>query len=217
MPKSDKPAYNLMVFLNLLALVLHLSRTTYIILTLLNKGERLMIRKLCLTIALLGSCTYAGADVNDTGYIGLGFGSVDYDAESISNFNDPTGFELMLGKEISRNLSFELSYIDFGEADDGTAPVWRLDGKSITAGALLGGKVGKTADVFLKLGLHSWDIDLTEDGAGVIARDDGTDIFYGFGVAVKTSDNISIGARYNIYDFGGDDVTMLSINAQLSF
>lgn len=82
-----------------------------------------MIRKLCLTIALLSTCTYAGADVSDTGYIGLGFGSVDYDADSISSFDDPTGFEIILGKEISRNLSFELSYIDFGEADDGIAPV----------------------------------------------------------------------------------------------
>ena len=176
-----------------------------------------MNRKLCLTIALLSTCTYAGADVTETGYIGVGFGSVDYDAESISNFDDPTGFELMLGKEISRNLSFELSYIDFGEADDGAAPLQRLEGDAITVGALLRGKVGKTADVFLKLGMLSWDRELTQDGAGVIARYDGTDIFYGFGVSVKTTDNLSIGARYNVYDFDGDDVTMLSINAQLSF
>ena len=176
-----------------------------------------MIRKLCLTIALLSACTYAGADVSDTGYIGLGFGSVDYDAEEASSFDDPTGFEIMLGKEISRNLSFELSYIDFGEADNGTAPVRRLEAKTITAGALLRAKVGRTADVFLKLGMHSWDSDLTEDGAGVISRNEDTDIFYGFGVMVKTTDNISIGARYNVYDFDGDDVTMLSINAQLSF
>ena len=176
-----------------------------------------MIRKLCLTIALLGSCTYSAADVKDTGYIGLGIGSVDYDAESISSFNDSTGFELILGKEISRNLSLELSYIDFGEADDGIAPVWRLDGKSITAGALLRAKVGRAADVFVKLGMHSWDIELTEDGSGVIGKDDGIDIFYGLGVTVKATNNIGIGARYNVYDFDGDDVTMLSINAQLSF
>jgi len=176
-----------------------------------------MIRKLCLTIALLSTCTYAGADVMDTGYIGVGFGSVDYDAESISNFDGPTGFELMVGKEISRNLSFEISYIDFGEADDGTTPVRHLESDAITAGALLRGKVGKTADVFLKLGMLSWDKEVTQDGAGLIDKDDGTDIFYGFGVMVKASDNISIGARYNSYDFDGDDVTMLSINAQLSF
>ena len=176
-----------------------------------------MIRKLCLTIALLSTCTYAGADVSDTGYIGLGIGSVDYDAESTSNFDDPTGFELMVGKEISRNLSFELSYLDFGEADNGTAPVRRLEGKTITAGVLLRAKAGSAADVFVKLGMHSWDRDLTEDGAGVIAKDDGTDIFYGLGVMVKATDKLSFGARYNVYDFDGDDVTMLSINAQLGF
>jgi hypothetical protein len=176
-----------------------------------------MNRRLGLTTALLLTCSGANADVNDTGYIGIGFGSVDYDADSISNFNDPTGFELIVGKEIDRNLSFELSYIDFGEAHDGTAPVWRLDASSITAGALIRAKAGQTADVFLKLGLHSWDIDLKEDGFGTLASDDGTDMFYGFGVMVKTGDNLGIGARYNVYDFDGDDVTMLSINAQLSF
>lgn len=176
-----------------------------------------MIKKFGLTMVLL--CVAAGANAGnaDTAYVGIGFGSVDYDADEISSFDDPTGFEILVGKEINRNLSFELSYIDFGEADDGIAPVWRLDADAITAGALIRAKAGKTAEVFLKLGMHSWDIDLTQDGAGVIDRDDGTDIFYGFGVAVKTSDQLSIGARYNSYDFGGDDVTMLSVNALLAF
>jgi opacity protein-like surface antigen len=176
-----------------------------------------MIRKLCLTIALLSTCTYAAADVKDTGYIGIGFGSVDYDAGSLSNFDGPTGFELMIGKEISRNLSFELSYLDFGEADDNATPARHLESDAITAGVLLRAKAGKTADIFVKLGMHSWDSEITQDGGGVIAKDDGTDIFYGFGVMVKASDNIGIGARYNVYDFDGDDVTLLSVNAQLSF
>ncbi|MCK4705192.1 MAG: porin family protein [Gammaproteobacteria bacterium] len=176
-----------------------------------------MIRKLCLTIALLGTCTYAVADVNDTGYIGLGLGSVDYGVDSNSNFDGSTGFELILGKEISRNVSFELSYIDFGTADDGAIPVRHLEADAITAGALLKAKLGKTADVFVKLGMLSWDSEVIQDGAGVIASNDGTDIFYGFGAMVKTTDNLSIGARYNVYDFDGDDVTMFSINAQLSF
>lgn len=176
-----------------------------------------MIRKLSLATALLCTCSYAGADVTDTAYIGLGIGSVDYGAESISSFNDPTGFELIGGKEISRNLSFEVSYIDFGEADDGKTPLRRLEGDAFTVGALLRAKAGKTADVFIKLGMLSWDREVTQEGSGVIGRADGTDVFYGFGVSVKTTDNLSIGARYNVYDFDGDDVTMLSINAQLGF
>ncbi|MGB5398480.1 MAG: porin family protein [Gammaproteobacteria bacterium] len=176
-----------------------------------------MFKRPALTMALLCASVSAVADVKDTGYIGIGFGSVDYDADSISSFNDPTGFELLVGKEINRNLSFELSYIDFGEADDGVAPVWRLEGSSLTAGALIRARAGQTADVFLKLGMHSWDIDLTEDGVGIISSDDGTDIFYGFGVSVKASKSIGIGARYNVYDFDGNDVSMLSVHAQLSF
>ena len=176
-----------------------------------------MFKRSGLITGLLCVSSIAMADVNDTGYIGIGFGSVDYDADSVSSFDDPAGFELLVGKEIDRNLSFELSYIDFGTADDGVAPVWHLEGSSITAGALIRAKAGQTADVFLKVGMHSWDLDLTEDGVGIIGTDDGTDIFYGFGVSVKASSNIGIGARYNVYDFDGNDVSMLSVNAMLSF
>ena len=59
-----------------------------------------MIKKICLTITLLGACSYAVADVTDTGYIGAAFGSVDYSGDSFSKFDSPAGFELMLGKEI---------------------------------------------------------------------------------------------------------------------
>jgi hypothetical protein len=176
-----------------------------------------MIRKICLTITLLSACTYAGADVGDTGYIGLGIGSVDYGVDSSSDFDNPMGFELIIGKEVSRNVSFELSYIDFGKSDNGATPEQQLEASAITAGALLRGKLGKTADVFVKLGLQGWDSEISEDGAGVIASKDGTDIFYGLGAMVKTTDSISLGARYIVYDFDGDNVTMLSVNAQLSF
>jgi opacity protein-like surface antigen len=162
-------------------------------------------------------CAGSVAVAADTAYIGLGIGSVDYGAESISDFDDPTGFELIVGTEVSRNLSLELSYIDFGKADNGTTPALHLEGDAFTAGALLKAKVGKTADVFLKLGMLSWNREVSRDGTGVIGKDDGTDILYGFGVMVKATESLSIGARYNVYDFDGDDVTMLSVNAQLGF
>ena len=176
-----------------------------------------MIRKICLTVTLLSACTYAGADVDSTGYIGLGIGSVDYGVDSSSDFDNPMGFELIIGKEVSRNISFELSYIDFGKSDNGATPAQHIEANAITAGALLGGKLGKATDVFVKLGLQGWDSEISEDGTGVIASKDGTDIFYGLGAMVKTTDNISLGARYIVYDFDGDNVTMLSVNAQLSF
>jgi len=176
-----------------------------------------MIRKICLAITLLGTCSYAAADAGGTGYIGLGVGSVDYAIDSSADFDNPMGFELIIGKAVNRNVAFELSYIDFGKSDNGATPKQHLEASAITAGALLGGKLGKTTDVFVKLGLQGWDSELSQDGVGVIASKDGTDIFYGFGVMVKVTNSISLGARYNIYDFDGDDITMLSVNAQLKF
>jgi len=176
-----------------------------------------MIRKIGLAMTLLGACTYAAADAGGTGYIGLGVGSVDYGIDSSSDFDNPMGFELIIGKKINRNVAFELSYIDFGTSENSSTPKQQVDASAITAGALLGGKLGKSTDIFVKLGLQGWDSELSQDGAGVIASNDGTDIFYGFGVMVKATNSISLGARYNIYDFDGDDISMLSVNAQLNF
>jgi opacity protein-like surface antigen len=176
-----------------------------------------MIRKICLAITLLSACSYAAADAGGTGYIGLGVGSVDYGIDSSADFDNPMGFELIIGHEVNRNVAFELSYIDFGTSENGATPKQKVDASAITAGALLGGKLGKSANVFVKLGLQGWDSELSQDGSGVIASKDGTDIFYGFGVMVKATNSISLGARYNIYDFDGDDVSMLSVNAQLNF
>jgi len=168
-----------------------------------------MIRKISLTIALLCSCSGAIAQ----GYLGLGIGSVDYD---LTGYSNATGFELIGGTEINRNLSFEFSYVDTGEAD-GTPSIVHLSGDAITAGALIRAKAGQTADVFFKLGMFSWNIDLTQDGVGTIFTDSGTDVFYGFGVMIKTGDKIRIGARYNIYNTDDLDISALSINAQLDF
>lgn len=172
-----------------------------------------MFRRISLSVVLL--CASAMVSAEENGYIGLGFGSIDYSGNAVSSFDNPTGFEVLLGKDISRNIAFELSYLDYGKADNSASQ--HLSSDAITAGMLLKAKAGKTAEAYLKLGMFSWNSEITQDGSGVVAKDDGIDIFYGLGVTVKASDNIGIGARYNIYNFNGDNVSMLSINAQLSF
>ena len=51
-----------------------------------------MIRKIGLAMTLLSACSYAAADAGDSGYIGLGVGSVDYGIDSSSDFDNPIGF-----------------------------------------------------------------------------------------------------------------------------
>lgn len=166
---------------------------------------------LAITLLFLGSTVYA------QGYVGLGIGKVSLD-EDLGDYEDPTGFELIGGTEINRNLSFELSYIDFGDATE-NFPFFpfEISADSIAAGVLVRGKAGQTADVFIKAGMHSWDFEATIPGIAGSFTDSGTDLFYGFGIMIKTSDKFSMGAKYTIYNFDDIDVSMFSINGQVSF
>ena len=62
-----------------------------------------------------------------------------------------------------------------------------------------------------------WEAELSEDGFGVFAEDDGTDIFYGLGFRGNITEKVGLGLRYNNYDFDGDDVTRFTLNAQINF
>ena len=165
----------------------------------------------CLALALMWSCTGAMA----SGYIGIGYGETDYDADALSTFDDPNGLEIYAGFRSSEGLGFEVGMVDFGEADDGIPPEWHLDADSLALSLLGIAAIGPRSEVFVQFGFHMWDIELTEDGFGRIAEDDGSDIFYGFGFRADVTGNVGLGIRYNVYDFDGDDVTRLNFNVQV--
>lgn len=146
-------------------------------------------------------------------YIGAGLGDVD----AGPGLSSPTGFELMIGTDITPNVSVEASYVDFGRPNDGIPPVWRYDADSLAFGGLLTAPLSPELDVFFKLGLHMWDLSVSEDGFGTFFTDEGTDIFYGFGARFELNSQFSIGGRYMSYDFDGEDIDVLSINAQMNF
>jgi len=150
-------------------------------------------------------------------YIGGGVGSVDAGLDDISDFGSATGVELIVGSKINENLSIEASYLDFGEASDSFTPIWRVSADSLTFGALAIAPVNENVNLFIKLGLHLWDVSITDDEFGTFFTDDGTDIFFGAGVEFIVGEKVSLGVRYNSYDFDGNDVTMFSINAFIGF
>ena len=167
-------------------------------------------------IALFISYTCASA----SGYVGIGYGETDYDADDISSFDDPNGIEFYIGTKFSENLGFEFGIVSFGEADDGVPPEWHLEADSLAFSLLGIAPVGEKSEVFFQFGLHMWDAELSEDGFGVFAEDDGNDFFYGFGFRANVTDRLGLGLRYNNYTFDEDfdsDVTRISINAQINF
>jgi OOP family OmpA-OmpF porin len=147
----------------------------------------------------------------------IGMGKTDYDAGAISTFDDPMGFEFVAGFDTSDRVSVEFGMVQFGEADDSLPPEWHLKADGLVISGLFKTKVSEDAEVFVQLGLNMWDAEITEDGFGLLDEDDGTDLFYGIGLNLKMSEKFSLGARYNNYDFDGDDVTRFTVNAQFPF
>jgi opacity protein-like surface antigen len=167
---------------------------------------------------LLGSVLFAlCTSVSASGYVGIGYGETDYDADEISTFDDPNGLEFYFGYKTSENLGFEFGLVNFGEADDGIPPEWHLEADSLAFSLLGLAPVGAKSEVFFQFGFHMWDAEISEDGFGVFAEDDGNDVFYGVGFRANVTDKLGLGLRYNNYDFDGDDVTRLSLNAQIGF
>lgn len=179
-----------------------------------NVQKNLLILSLVLPLLSFN----ATAETDPAAYIGVGFGEVDIDTEG---FDDPTGLELIGGYQFNNNFALEVTYLDFGEASDNESPDWEITADSLTAGIV--GKIPLNAnfEVFAKLGYHSWDVELSEDGYGKLGEDDGSDIFYGVGAIYNFGNGFGLGVRYNSYTFGADDddtdVTMLSLNLQYSF
>jgi OmpA-OmpF porin, OOP family len=165
--------------------------------------------------ALLGAALLATTTpALSGGYIGLGIGKVDLD---IPFFEDPRGWEIIGGYEFNRNFAVEVTYLDIGDASDNIPPAWIISGNTLTFGALGKLPVTPELELFVKGGLHMWDLELREEGWGKIGEADGTDIFFGFGANYMFPNGLGIGGRYMIYDMDGDDVTVLSVNLQYRF
>lgn len=112
-------------------------------------------------------------------------------------------------------LGVEGGYVDLG------APSGDVLGESIeldTTGISVFGVVGidlGLIDVFGKVGLISWDVDVS--AAGESFSDDGSDAAYGVGLGFSLG-SVEVRGEYEIFDISDvDDVTMLSVGLVWTF
>lgn len=179
-----------------------------------------MTKKLGFGLLMAIFSVFSVTNASAAGYVGGGFGKTDYDADW-STFDDPIGIELFAGADVSYNLAFEVSLIDFGESSDGIPPEWHIEASTIAVGGVLMAPINPNAEVLVKVGFHMWDYKYTEDFPAFKFEDDGTDIFYGFGAAFKVNPVFKIGLRYMIYpmEVGGVDfdIKQFSLNGAFTF
>lgn len=172
------------------------------------------VTSLFASLALSSITTIAAAGP----YVGANIGQADYDTPG---FDDPTSYTILAGYNVTENFGLEMSYTDFGESDDGIAPVWTLDGDGFGIAAVGKYPLAENFEIFAKLGLIDWEVSLDEDGYGELAKADGTDVTIALGAAYSITTNLDLVAQYQTFEADSDgdssDVTNLSIGLNYNF
>lgn len=162
---------------------------------------------LCSTSALAGNY-----------YVGLTGGQTDYD---VKGFDKPTSFELMGGYKFHPNYAVEVSYHDFGEADEnfqafGNDIKVSVDGRSLGTALKIILPAGDKFSFYIKGGVHYWDIDaeviesrINGNSVKVTDSDNDTELFYGIGLDAYIVKDVSLGIRYT--SFQADESDALSV------
>ncbi len=135
---------------------------------------------------------------------------------------DDTAFKLFAGYKLDLpvlTLGVEGGYVNLGEPEIPVSGIPGLTEFGIeTTGINLWGTAGIEAgplDIYAKLGYISWDAEFSVDGFGSVS-DDGSDSAYGLGVAFGLG-SLEVRGEYEVYDFDGTDVSMLSVGLAFYF
>ena len=147
-------------------------------------------------------------------YIGAAAGGATQDIEfgGLPEIDeDDTAFKVFGGYRFDVpvvDLSVELGYVDFGEAEINTAAgEFVSDPTGINLWGVAGFELGPV-DLFAKLGVIAWDVETTTFAGRV--SDDGTDFGLGLGAGFDIG-KVQIRGEYEVYDTSNADVSMLSM------
>jgi hypothetical protein len=187
-----------------------------------------------LSVATLASVTllsgaYSHAD-DSKYYVGVEFGTADHESNiSIvsgagSVTDSDSGSKLFFGYRLTSNVALELQYTNLGESASSFT-----DGSTVTFGNnsvnILAGEAGATTSEvtsfgvsgvyqfnvesgvrpFVKLGLHSWDVENSTTSSGLVAGNtSGTDIFYGVGLDIAVAKQLALSVSYDVYTMDDD-------------
>lgn len=164
-----------------------------------------------------------GAQAADNGiYIGAGIGQSTVEIDDVfatgRDFDgNDLGYKVIAGVRPLDWLGIEANYVNFGEPDDTVAGVrLRTEGYGLSGFALGFLSLGP-ADLFAKVGIVSWDSEISNPEVGTLDDDDGTDLAYGAGVQFRLL-SLGVRAEYEIFDIEDvGDANMISVSLTYTF
>ena len=144
-------------------------------------------------------------------YLGAGITETQFDVEGLGSGSlDDNSFKVIAGFRPLNWLAFEANYLDLGgEEADGNS----LDSSAITLSGLVLAEIG-IVDLYARLGVAKWDVDVASDFLEVSESDDGWEPTYGVGIGAHFG---SIGLRAEYEAFSMDDYDMDVDTISLSF
>lgn len=167
-----------------------------------------------LPLAFLGMSFLSNAVLAENGYFGFGVGSATYTEDDFEESD--TGLNIYGGVKANQNLGLEVSYMDFGKQEGnyyGYDASVEATGIGFAAVGFL--PLSDNFDLFGKVGLLAWDVDVSL--GGLSGNDDGSDLLFGFGAVFQLSEQFALRGAWEFVDLDGADLDMLSINAQINF
>lgn len=175
----------------------------------------------------------APATAQDAGwYIGGAYGMTSFDVDT-SGVTSPTvddsdsGFKIYGGFQFNKHLGAEVGYVDGGKATLGGSGIpafgvgpfsAELSVTAITFAAVGTLPLNEQFALFGKIGLASWDAEVTATSGSVGGRadDSGTDAFFGVGARYNLTKNWGLTLEHEIYDTE-EQVSMTSIGVRYKF
>ncbi len=186
------------------------------------------MKKSLLCVMVIMAATVIPASAADNGfYLGASIGGSSIDVSDFDeelgdlNFSDgDAAYKLFAGYRLMSFFGVEGGYVDLGRPSDTVGDDINVkigvDGWDAFAVGFL--PIGPV-DVFAKLGLISWDADIGAAFEDIVEHDsdDGTDVVWGLGVALRLG-SFAVRAEAERFEIGdADKVYMFSVGGTFTF
>ncbi|HET9680368.1 MAG TPA: outer membrane beta-barrel protein [Gammaproteobacteria bacterium] len=170
-------------------------------------------------VTLTGSFLFTAPAYADS-YVGGGIGYYRLESNdfltSDEDFKDNrTAYKVYAGGTFGEIFGMELSYIDFGDAEDSGFTV-AVDGYTIAATA--GSPASGNFRFYGKIGQLFWESEFGSDDSVIEGGDfDGNDTFYGVGMRYAMTQGIGMRVEYETYNLDQLDIDMPSVSLHVAF
>lgn len=143
-------------------------------------------------------------------------------ASTTSCDDTDNGFKIRLGQDFTEHFRLETFYADFGEAEARSDFDDRATGEASGFGiaGMVMAPVADRVDLFAKLGILFWDVEVEVDAPGIGSgrdTDNGSDVFYGLGTRLWASDRVSLRAEWEQFTLDDADLEMISVGVDIHF